>query len=240
MADNLLYTILLAVMVLLLFAVGEMLHIYAKVKAEYTRKLIHAGTGGITLLCPLLITNHWYVLALCASFALLLLTSIKLGFLKSINDIGRESFGSVSYAVAVYVCFDAYWWQKDRIFFYLPMLILAIADPLAALVGQKFQYGKFKVFKETKTLSGSIMFFVMAILVAAGCIYFHRIYTLEKIIWIPIAIAFISTLAESFTIKGLDNITIPIVVLIFMVVIRHYEIGMWEKLNMVYMHGVVH
>ena len=231
MQNNLQHTILLGLMVLALFAIGECLHLYAKVKAEYTRKFIHIGTGLITLLCPLLIDNHWYVLALCASFAGFLILSIKLGFLKSINNIGRKSYGSVAYAAAVYLSFDAFWWQKDRIFFYMPMLILAIADPIAALVGQNFQYGKFKIFKGTKTLSGSVMFFISAFLVAASCIYFHGIYTTDKIIWIPLVLALASAFAEALSGKGLDNITIPIVIIVVMVVLRHFEIGMWERLN---------
>jgi len=231
MQNNLLHTILIGTMVLVLFGVGECLHHFAKLKAEYTRKLIHIGTGFITLLCPLLIDNHWYVLLLCASFAVLLSLSIQMGFLKSINNIGRKSFGSISYAVSVYGCFLVFVWQKSNIFFYMPMLILAIADPLAALIGKRWEYGKFKIRKEVKTISGAAMFFITACIVSVACIYFHGGYSLVTIIWVPLVISAVSTMAEALTEKGLDNITIPLVVVAIMLIGKYYEVGLWSFNN---------
>src|SRR5574337_1181616 len=90
---------------LALFIVGEVMFHILKIKGEYTRKFIHIVTGIITLLFPVFFQSHWYVLILCSLFAIVLLVSIRMDFLKSINTIDRESFGSVAYPVSVYGTF---------------------------------------------------------------------------------------------------------------------------------------
>ena len=74
-------TILLSTSFLVLFACGEVLYHVFKVKAELTRKWSHVGTGFLTMLFPVMLSNHWWVLVLCATFAILLSTSIKFNFL---------------------------------------------------------------------------------------------------------------------------------------------------------------
>src|SRR4029077_1728821 len=115
--------------------------------------------------------NHLYVLFLCITFAVILVVSLKFNFLKSINAIDRDSFGSISYPISVYGCylvFTAY--NHNYSFFYMPILILAIADPVAALTGKKWPYGKYNIMGESKTLIGSAMFFITALLISITCL----------------------------------------------------------------------
>ena len=102
---------------------------------------------------PVYLTSSWSVLALCASFAVILLFSLKYRFLPSINAIDRESHGSILYPIAVYSCFLLYQYHNnDLMFFYAPILVLAISDPLAALFGKRWPKGEFTVGKDSKTL----------------------------------------------------------------------------------------
>ena len=63
-----------------LFALAELLFHVAKMRAEYTRKLVHAGTGLLTLLFPVYLDHVWQVLVICASFLLLLVLSMRFRF----------------------------------------------------------------------------------------------------------------------------------------------------------------
>ncbi len=105
MSNNIFNTIWLACSFLVLFGIAEFLYHKIKVKADYTRNLVHVGTGFLTFLFPVLLNNHWWVLLLCSSFAGLLLISLKLNLLKSINAIGRQSVGSLAFPVVVYSCY---------------------------------------------------------------------------------------------------------------------------------------
>ena len=109
-----------------------------KLKAELTRKYVHFLTGFLTLLFSFILNNHWFVLLLCGLFAALLILSKRLKLLPSINNINRESTGSFLYPVVVYSCYFMSDLLEAKIYFYIPILILAVADPFAALFGKKW------------------------------------------------------------------------------------------------------
>jgi Dolichol kinase len=197
---------------LLLFGLAELLYQQFKVKAEFTRKLVHIGTGIICLLFPILITSHWSVFILCGLFTLILLLSIKFGLLKSIHAIDRKSVGSLAYPAAVYLCFLAQkLLDKGSTFYYLPLLTLALCDPMAALSGKKWPYGSYRIFGARKTLVGSAVFFICAFItvIVIGHYLQEPSLHLSEITMIG-TLAFVMTLAEACSKDGYDNITIPV------------------------------
>jgi dolichol kinase len=219
MNEQIIITALLGLSFLVLFGVAELLYHYARVKSEITRKTVHIGTGILTLLFPVLLDSHWSVLFLCSSFALILFLSLKYDLLKSINAIGRKSYGSISYPVAVYVCFCFYAWHRSYrpeagngyILFYLPILILAICDPIAALFGRRWPYGKYQVRQETKTLVGSSLFFISAFFISFVLLVLLN-KTQHAVLQTIIAstlIAMTTTVTEAICTKGTDNLFIP-------------------------------
>jgi dolichol kinase len=219
MKQQIIITAILAGSFLVLFGIAELLYHYGKVRAELTRKLVHVGTGILTLLFPILLKSHWEVLFLCSSFALILFLSLKFNLLKSINAIDRKSHGSMSYPVSVYLCFCFYAWMRDGlpergsvyILFYLPILILAICDPLAALFGKRWPYGKYQVRKETKTFIGSAAFFLSAFLICCSLFIFmnHTKHAILQTILASALIALTTTITEAICTKGTDNLFIP-------------------------------
>jgi phytol kinase len=223
MSNSVINTIILATSFLALFGVAEMFYHLRKVRVEFTRKLVHVGTGLLTLLFPVMLSNHWWVLLLCVSFAMILVISMKCNLLQSINAIERKSFGSITYPIAVYACylfFDGY--NHRYIYFYLPILILAICDPIAALTGKKWPIGKYKCGQGNKTISGSGMFFMSAfILVLLLFTLLEKEVALSNILFAGIVIASISALVEALSRNGYDNITIPAIVLICLIAIEY-------------------
>lgn len=217
MSSEILNAILLAAFFLVLFAIAEVVYHFFKVKAELTRKLVHVGTGLLTLLFPVMLKNHWLVLLLCSSFALILILSLKFNLLKSINAIDRESVGSIAYPISVYGCYLAFdYFHQQYIYFYLPILILAICDPIAALIGKRWPKGKFKVGEGYKTVMGSGMFFLSACILCLCWLSFEGL----QLITYSFLIALVSCITEAVSKKGYDNITIPLSVLIGLIIIN--------------------
>ncbi|WP_312333394.1 phosphatidate cytidylyltransferase [Sphingobacterium sp.] len=212
MKNDLWSMLLLGTLFLLLFGLAELLYQQLKVKAEFTRKLVHIGTGIICLLFPVLITSHWSVFILCGLFTLVLGVSIKFGLLKSIHAIDRKSVGSLAYPAAVYLCFLAQaLLDKGSIFYYLPLLTLALCDPMAALSGKKWPYGSYSIFGARKTLLGSAVFFVCAfITVIIIGHYLHEPSLHMSQITMICTLAFVVTIAEACSKDGYDNISIPV------------------------------
>jgi phytol kinase len=217
MGDELLHATILACAFLLLFALAELLYRVFKVKAEYTRKLVHLCTGLITLLFPVFLESHWYVLALCLSFLIILLLSLRLGWLPSINNIDRVSRGSISYPLAVYVCFYTYTFFDNYIFFYLPVLVLAVADPMAALWGRKYPRGRYIIFHEQKTVVGSAAFFVSALIVSFFLFTSFSNFQAPGVWVMSVFVALVTCIAESISQKGYDNLAIPFCALVILV-----------------------
>lgn len=222
MSTDIQHTLILAAAYLVLFICAELLYHKCAVKVELTRKFVHIITGLLALLFPLLLGNHWLVLFLCASFALILVVSLKFKLLPSINAIERESVGSLAYPMAVYLCYLAYdYHQQQYIYYYLPIIILAVCDPIAALTGKKWPLGKYSVGKESKTLMGSSMFFLSALILVVNFTYNSVGFSsTRQIILSALIIGVLSSFTEAISKKGWDNLTIPISVLAGLIMTR--------------------
>lgn len=209
MNSDLLNTIILAGAFLMLFVFAEILYHRYKVHAEITRKIVHIFTGILTLLFPHLISVHWYILFLCGSFLLILILSRPLKMLPSINNVGRVTQGSILYPIVVYVCFLLFQHENNLLYFYLPILILALCDPMAALIGKNYPWGKYSTFGNQKTLSGSFAFFLTGLVLSAILLVNLGDISIVSALLIATFLALVTTLAESFSHGGFDNLTIP-------------------------------
>lgn len=215
--SKLVTVLLLGTCFLALFAVAEMLYHLAKIKAEYTRKLVHIGTGLLTLLFPVLLTDTWEVVLLCSIFFVLLLLSLKFRFLKSINNIDRQSSGSTLYPVIIIIVFLFYKWMSMQALaytplatFYMPVLIMAVADPAAAIAGNA--YKQKQSVATGKTIAGSLVFFITANIISAGVfLYTCNACNSLFILLQAAAISVATTITERVSNKGWDNFTIPLV-----------------------------
>lgn len=211
-------TIILAGAFLMLFASAEVLYHWLKVHAEITRKYVHLVTGLLTMLFPPMIGNHWLVLFLCGSFLVILLISLKFKLLPSINAVDRVTRGSLLYPIIVYGCYLAYLRYGHFSLYYIPILILAICDPVAALVGKGYPIGKYTTFGNQKTMSGSGGFFVSALIVSSVLLIYLEGMSLLSGIMVAFMISLSTTIAEALTHKGYDNFTIPGTALIVLMI----------------------
>ncbi len=213
---------------LLLFASAELIYRLGKVKGEYTRKYVHVGSGLIGFAFPFYFTSHWWVLALGIAFLALLVVSFRIpGLLPSINAVERFTTGSLLYPVAVYLSFLAYVHFRHLAYFYLPVGIMAIADPVAALVGRRWGKRKFTLWGDSKSWVGSAAFFLTAFAVALLVSFLpdltglHSASFTNYLLISCFFIALVATLAELVGVKGTDNLTIPVAVILALVGIEY-------------------
>ena len=196
---------------LVLFSLGEVLYHILKAPVEISRKFVHMGTGIICLLLPIYFETHWSILILNVSFIAILGITKKLNWLKSINAIERKSSGSVLFPIIMYITWCIYLYVGDVLYFYLPVLILAICDPIAALVGKKWPKGQYEIMHAQKTLTGSSAFFVSSLMLCLIFLIPLRDQWVE-IILISVVVSLLTTIAEAFSQKGFDNLFIPLTV----------------------------
>ncbi len=120
------------------------------------------------------------------------------------------SFGSIFFPVPVYICFFAANKFDNYLLFVLPISILTISDTVAEWGGKRWGSFSRSFFQGQKTLAGSICF-------AVSC-FFITLVMLAVIFRIPFGKSFlitaslsvIVTAVELVSLKGYDNLTVPI------------------------------
>jgi dolichol kinase len=213
MIHTLTATIGLATAFMVLFGIAETLHAKYQINTEHTRKLVHMGSGLLALSFPLLLVSYVPVLVLCSGFTALLLLSKKYRFLNSINAVKRKTRGAELFPLIVFICFLTQLTKGDASYYYLPLLILALADPLAAYFGNKWPIGSYVFNGHKKTLVGSIVFFTTSLLI---CFTFYSAtgLSIENILKPALLISASATTSEGLVKNGYDNVSIPLSVLI--------------------------
>jgi phytol kinase len=198
---------------LLLFVLVEIAYHKLKLSTELTRKTIHIASGLIALSFPLFFSSIISVIILCLLFLIILYTSKPLGLLASINNVKRETKGSTIFPIIVSCCFFIYEYEQLYIFYYLPILILALCDPMASLAGKKIGFGPYHILGSKKTLAGNLAFFLSCFIIC----YLIATLSYSNMIIQPIItsviVALVCTVAEGVTINGYDNLTIPLAAL---------------------------
>ncbi len=213
------FVYLLGIGILLIF--NELNYRRLKVKGEITRKFAHFTATLATVPFPYIFTSHWYVLILAAIFFVVLFATQFGKQLKSIHDIERKSVGSYLLPFSIYITFLISCLLDNKFLYILPMLILAVCDPMAAILGMstKKNNGKIKLFgiKTTKTVIGSCAFLVTSFIISLIALYFHRGVFDLKTFWLAMALALAGTLAELVSWRGSDNLSIPTSVVIVLI-----------------------
>ena len=212
MSDNLIAYIILSISFMVVFGMGDFLLLRLRWKAEHSRKFVHIGSGLLACTFPFYFDSHWWVMAICASFVGLLYLSLKFNFLKGINQVDRKTYGSLVYPLAVYGSFYFYssFAALSPMIFLIPILLLSIPDPAAALVGKNYPIRRFSADPHAKSWGGSGAFFLSAAVIVFIPMYASYDYGVFRSISVAVMIALVTTAIEAFSKKGLDNLFVPL------------------------------
>jgi len=210
---------LIAISLLLIF--NELIYRRLGLKGEITRKFAHFTATLSTVTFPYIFSNHWYVMVLAVIFFLLLFISRNGTQLKSIHDIERKSIGSYLLPLSIYITFLISNLNDNKFMYILPIMILAVCDPMAGILGINLKKNnhKIKIFgiQTGKTVLGSGSFLLSGFIISIIALYFNRMVFDLKTFWLALAVAVVSTLAELVSWRGSDNLFIPLSVLLMLI-----------------------
>jgi phytol kinase len=133
-------------------------------------------------------------------FGFFLLTRVH-GALDVLHLVAKASYGELFLAAGV-VCSALLFLTGGPDAFLGSILILAFADPLAALVGSHYGTREYKVFGERRTLEGSLVCFLVSALII-GLFGFTWYFALMG--------GLILAVVEALAPKGSDNLFLPLV-----------------------------
>lgn len=221
MGNQLALTFIFLIAIISLLVFTELIYRRLGLKGEVTRKIAHFTATLSTITFPYLFNDHWYVFGLAFFFFIVLFISRHGTQLKSIHDITRKSIGSYLLPVSIYLTFLISYKAGNRLYFILPILILAICDPAAGIMGinMKIYNHRIRIFghKLNKTILGSSTFLVSSFIISIIALYFNRMVFDLKTFWLALGIAIISTLVEMFSWRGSDNLFIPLSVVLMLI-----------------------
>jgi len=219
MNENLLLFLVYSVLLLIVMLIADFLYRFFKLNAEWSRKIAHIGSGLIALTYPDYIENHWVVFALSLSFTMILYASKKLNLFPSIFEVARKSYGELFFVWTTWLLFLLYQYTGEVIYFYLPFSVVVFADPLAALIGQRIPLRKYKIVGNNKSFGGSLAFFIVAFLLSYY--FFNKTAVSGDVLILSFLHAALLTFVEAISTKGTDNLTIPLVSVLFIYFIQH-------------------
>jgi phytol kinase len=191
-----------------------------RVHPELSRKIVHIGMGFTTLSFPWLFTEPWPVWVLSAGFVVTLVMlrvvpSLRDGLGQVLFGIERRTWGEYCFPVAVAIVFAIA--HQQIVNYLIPLLVLGLADALAALIGVRFGRSKYVTDEGTKSLEGSLAFFVAAALSTLGPLMLLTDEPLSHAIATAVSIGVLTALIEAISWRGLDNLFLPLTTLVLLV-----------------------
>jgi phytol kinase len=186
---------------------------------EVARKTVHIGMGLLVLTFPWLFSEAWPVIAL-AALAICALLALRLGRLKTegpgnvLLGVERSSLGDIYFPVSVACLFVLS--EGDPLLYCIPILVLTLADALAALIGSRWGRMKYTTSGSHKSYEGSAAFFA----VSFASVYIP-LTTFGDIAWYPatlvaITVGLIVAALEAISLSGRDNLYIPFAVFVLL------------------------
>jgi phytol kinase len=180
---------------------------------ELSRKLFHIGGGLSTLTFPWIFASTWPIvlLTLVTIPALLTLKYIRMfqGNLGAVlYRVDRVSLGELYFPLSVCLLFVLT--STHPLLFLIPVLVLTLADPAAAVIGSRYGHLRYTLVKGSKSVEGSAAFF----LVAFACVLFPLLALTHsdpgQVASVAALVGLLATLAEAVAWEGLDNLFIPL------------------------------
>ncbi len=202
-----------------IFIVILLAKLFEKKGKEASRKFIHIALGNWWLIAMYFFDNVWFAMFPPATFVIINYISYKKDVIKVMEreDSKKEGLGTVYYAIALFIMVIITFGIINKpILGLAPILVMAYGDGLAAIIGKKVKSMKYKVFDTEKSIAGSTTMFVITLLIIG--VYLS---ITNSPFWIikSIICSLILTLIEAISIKGTDNITIPISCLAMLMII---------------------
>jgi phytol kinase len=180
---------------------------------EHSRKLFHAAGGLTTLAFPWLFHSQWPVLALApltvaALLALKYVRGLRRGLGAVLYGVERRSLGEVYLPLGVTLV----WLLSGGhpLLYCVPVLILALADPAAALVGMRYGRTRYVSVGGEKSVEGSLAFVAVAFVAVLPPLLAGTAPEGSSAALIALNVALIAMVAEAVAWRGLDNLFIPI------------------------------
>ena len=173
---------------------------------ELSRKIVHIGTGAVVPMAW--VFQIPFVVAIPVAMVITLATAInhQWRFIPAVEDVNRNSYGTIAYGIAITTLLLVFWpTRADAVS--AGVLVMALGDGLAGLIGRGVDSPKWELFGQTKSTVGTMTMAGVTGLVLIGLARWSGAD-------LPLPAAFsmvaIATGLEQLSWRGLDNLSVPL------------------------------
>ena len=189
---------------------------FEKKGKEASRKFIHIMLGNWWIIAMIFFNNVIWAAFVPATFVIINYISYKKNIISVMerDDNEEEGLGTVYYAISLFLLsIITFGLLKKPELGLIPVLVMAYADGLAAVFGKKIKSKPIKIGSTTKSVAGCTTMFIVSFILTAVFLKltganFWPIYAF-------IMSSFVTAI-ELLSIKGLDNITVPLVMFVML------------------------
>jgi phytol kinase len=179
---------------------------------EWSRKLVHIGAGAVVPLAWWFEISAGIAIPAAGLVTLLAALNHRVRVLPAIEDIDRQSYGTVAYGASITTLLSLYWPSQPPSVA-AGVLVMACGDGLAGLVGPAVPSFSWTLWKQRKSLAGTLAMAAASLVVLLGL----RVLALDQGLTAPSIPALLAITAaavglEQVAVLGIDNFTVPVAV----------------------------
>lgn len=205
--NNIIGLIVASIYILVIFLTSKL---FEKKGKEVTRKYIHIMLSNIWFISMAFFDNYIIAAILPMLFVIINSLSYKFNLIKIMErEDKKEGIGTVYYAISLTVLSLVTFYINKPILALPGILIMGYGDGLAAVIGQKVKSKSFNILGSTKSIAGSATMLIVSLVIS---ILIFSFIGIEYLILKAFLIAIIATILEAISVKGLDNITVPLII----------------------------
>lgn len=179
---------------------------------EWSRKLVHIGTGPVVLIAWALGIERQIALPAAGLITIVAALNHRLRLLPAVEDVGRASYGTVAYGGSITLLL--WWfWPTDPASVAAGVLVMALGDGLAGLLGPLWRSPSWQVLGQRRSLLGTTAMAAASLAVLSALKLAATVLQAGSPSWpLLLWIAATATLLEQIAIGGLDNLSVPLAV----------------------------
>ncbi|MBN1465599.1 DUF92 domain-containing protein [candidate division KSB1 bacterium] len=209
------FLVLFTVLLFLIVLIAELLRRTRGWPPETTRKIVHVVVGVMVATTPFVLHSMWPMVILGVLFAVIDFFAVRRGILNGMHGTRRHTYGTVFYPIS-FVILTVTLWDNHKLILVTAMLIMAISDAVAAIVGERAKKPiVLQLGPETKSVQGSAaMLLTTFLLVIISCqaavsLGYYDL-SLARIVWIAAIVGIMAMASEVISMQGSDNLTVPL------------------------------
>ena len=173
---------------------------------ELSRKIVHIGTGAVVPLAWFFEIPFIVALPVAALITVVTTMNHQWRFIPAVEDVDRNSYGTIAYGIAITTLLLLFWpTRADAVS--AGVLVMALGDGLAGLIGRNVESPKWVLFSQTKSSVGTMTMAVVSSLVLTGL---ARWSGADLSLPATFGMVAIATGLEQLSWGGLDNLSVPI------------------------------